>query len=43
MEARGEIYPSTLRSYIEALGGHLEIAAALGEDRVPLAIDGSNE
>jgi DNA-binding Xre family transcriptional regulator len=43
MEGRSEIYLSTLRSYIEALGGHLEIAAVFGEDRVPVAIGARNE
>jgi DNA-binding Xre family transcriptional regulator len=38
MEGRSEIYLSTLRSYIEALGGHLEIAAVFGDDRVPVAV-----
>jgi DNA-binding Xre family transcriptional regulator len=42
MEARSEIYLSTLRSYIEALGGHLEIAAVFGDDRVPVTIGESN-
>jgi DNA-binding Xre family transcriptional regulator len=43
MEARSEIYLSTLRSYIEALGGHLEIAAVFGDDRVPVAVGESSE
>lgn len=38
IEGRSEIYLSTLRSYIEALGGHLEIAAVFGEDRIPVAV-----
>ena len=38
MEARSEIYLSTLRSYIEALGGHLEIAAVFGDEHVPVAV-----
>jgi DNA-binding Xre family transcriptional regulator len=38
MEGRSEIYLSTLRHYIEALGGHLEIAAVFGDDRVPVAV-----
>ena len=38
MEARSEIYLSTLRSYIEALGGHLEITAVFDDDRVPVAV-----
>src|ERR1700731_1392552 len=38
MESRSEIYLSTLRSYIEALGGHLEITAVFDDDRVPVAV-----
>jgi DNA-binding XRE family transcriptional regulator len=38
IEGRSEIYLSTLRSYIEALGGHLEIAAVFGEERIPVAV-----
>jgi DNA-binding Xre family transcriptional regulator len=42
LEARSEVYLSTLRSYVEALGGHLEIAAVFGEERVAVAV-GSGE
>jgi transcriptional regulator with XRE-family HTH domain len=38
MEKRSEIYLSTLRSYIEALGGHLEITAVFDDERVPVAV-----
>jgi hypothetical protein len=38
MEGRSAIYISTLRDYIEALGGHLEITAVFGEDRVPVVV-----
>jgi DNA-binding Xre family transcriptional regulator len=38
IEGRSEIYLSTLRSYIEALGGHLEITAVFGKDRIPVAV-----
>jgi DNA-binding Xre family transcriptional regulator len=38
METRSEIYLSTLRSYIEALGGRLEITAVFDDDRVPVAV-----
>ena len=38
MENRSEIYLSTLRSYIEALGGRLEITAVFGKDRIPVAV-----
>jgi DNA-binding Xre family transcriptional regulator len=42
MESRSEIYLSTLRSYIEALGGHLEITAVFDDDdRVPVAVGAS--
>jgi hypothetical protein len=29
---------STLRSYIEALGGRLEVTAVFDDDRVPLTV-----
>lgn len=38
LEGRSEIYLSTLRSYIEALGGHLEIAAVFGDERIAVAV-----
>jgi len=38
LEGRSDIYLSTLRSYIEALGGHLEIAAVFDDQRVPVDI-----
>jgi DNA-binding Xre family transcriptional regulator len=38
MESRSEMYLSTLRSYIEALGGRLEITAVFDDDRVPVAV-----
>jgi hypothetical protein len=31
-------YLSTLRSYVEALGGHLEIAAVVGDERIPVKV-----
>jgi len=37
LEGRSDVYLSTLRSYVEALGGHLEIAAVFPDDRVPIA------
>jgi DNA-binding Xre family transcriptional regulator len=37
LEGRSEIYLSTLRDYIEALGGHLEITAVFGDERVPVS------
>jgi DNA-binding Xre family transcriptional regulator len=39
LEGRSAIYISTLRDYIEALGGHLEITAVFGDgERIPMAI-----
>jgi DNA-binding Xre family transcriptional regulator len=38
LEGRSEVYLSTLRSYIEALGGHLEIAAVFDDERVTVAV-----
>jgi DNA-binding Xre family transcriptional regulator len=38
LEARSDVYLSTLRSYVEALGGYLEIAAVFGEERVPVQV-----
>lgn len=38
LEARSDVYLSTLRSYVEALGGHLEIAAVFGDERVAVAV-----
>jgi len=38
LETRSDVYLSTLRSYVEALGGHLEIAAVFGDERVGVAV-----
>lgn len=38
LEGRSDIYLSTLRSCVEALGGHLEIAAVFGDERVPVTV-----
>jgi DNA-binding Xre family transcriptional regulator len=38
LEGRSDVYLSTLRSYVEALGGHLEIAAVFGDERVSVAV-----
>lgn len=38
LETRSDVYLSTLRSYVEALGGHLEIAAVFGDERVAVAV-----
>jgi transcriptional regulator with XRE-family HTH domain len=42
LESRSDVYLSTLRSYVEALGGHLEIAAVFDKERVAVAV-GSSE
>ena len=38
LEARSDVYLSTLRGYIEALGGHLEIAAVFDNERVTVQV-----
>jgi len=38
LEGRRDVYLSTLRSYVEALGGRLEIAAVFSDDRVPVTV-----
>jgi hypothetical protein len=38
LEGRSDVYLSTLRSYIEALGGHLEIAAVFDDQRLPVNV-----
>lgn len=38
LEGRSDIYLSTLRSYIEALGGHIEIAAVFPDERVTVTV-----
>src|SRR5213592_1027800 len=38
LEARSDVYLSTLRSYVEALGGHLEIAAVFDDQRVAVEL-----
>jgi DNA-binding XRE family transcriptional regulator len=37
-EHRDDLYLSTLRDYIEALGGTLEVAAVFDDERTPIAI-----
>jgi DNA-binding Xre family transcriptional regulator len=37
LESRSDVYLSTLRSYVQALGGHLEIAAVFDDERYPVA------
>ena len=43
LEGRSDVYLSTLRSYVEALGGHLEIAAVFGDERVAVALAGGED
>lgn len=38
LERREDVFVSSLREYIEALGGHLEISAVFDEERVPLTL-----
>ncbi|MGI8729763.1 MAG: helix-turn-helix domain-containing protein [Solirubrobacteraceae bacterium] len=38
LETRSDVYLSTLRGYVEALGGHLEIAAVFDDERVTVAV-----
>lgn len=38
LEARSDVYLSTLRGYVEALGGHLEIAAVFADERVTVHV-----
>ncbi len=38
VERGGDLYLSTLRSYVEALGGHLEIAAVFDDERVTVKV-----
>ncbi|HWE62415.1 MAG TPA: hypothetical protein VHB98_11945 [Chloroflexota bacterium] len=39
IEHTGDLQLSTLRSYIEALGGTIEVMAVFGDERFPIAID----
>lgn len=36
IERRTDLYVSTMRSYVEALGGHLEITAVFADGAVPI-------
>ena len=38
LERRDDVYLSTLREYVQALGGELEVAAVFDGDRHPIAI-----
>jgi DNA-binding Xre family transcriptional regulator len=37
LEGRSDVYLSTLRSYVQALGGHLEIAAVFDDESYSVA------
>lgn len=37
LERRADMYVSTLRSYVEAMGGHLEILASFPEGQVRIS------
>jgi DNA-binding XRE family transcriptional regulator len=39
VEHTGDIQLSTLRSYVEALGGRVEVAAVFGTERFVIAVD----
>jgi DNA-binding Xre family transcriptional regulator len=36
LERRDDVYLSTLRGYVEALGGRLEVAAVFDQERTPI-------
>ena len=38
LERRDDVFVSSLREYVAALGGHLEISAVFGDERFPLSI-----
>lgn len=38
LERRRELYLSTLREYVEALGGRLELAAVFPDERVRVVV-----
>jgi len=38
LERQTDLYLSTLRSYIEAMGGVLEVVARFGDERIPIRI-----
>lgn len=40
-ERRDDLFLSTLRSYVEALGGELEVSAVFPEERFPIKIGGA--
>ena len=40
IERGGEVELSTLRSYVEALGGRLAVSAVFGDEQFPMAVGG---
>jgi DNA-binding XRE family transcriptional regulator len=38
LERRDDLFVSSLREYVEALGGRLELAAVFDDERTPIAI-----
>ncbi len=38
LERQTDLYLSTLRSYVEAMGGVLELVARFGDERIPIRI-----
>jgi DNA-binding XRE family transcriptional regulator len=38
LERRDDLYLSSLREYVEALGGHLEVAAVFEDERTTIAV-----
>lgn len=43
LEHQADLYLSTLRRYVEAMGGDLELVARFGSERVPFTIGDSDE
>ncbi len=43
IERSGDLYLSTLRRYVEAMGGALEVVAVFPERRVPIAVGNAND
>lgn len=43
IERSGDLYLSTLRRYVEAMGGSLEVVAVFPERRVPIAVGSTTD
>lgn len=43
MEHREDVYLSSLRDYVAALGGELELAAVFGGERIPISLERLSE